>query len=173
MLDVRTAKRAVGSLSLLRFFPADPEARAALAEMLAVMCPDDAACEWLVARTLQLHNEWPGPLELRAVLCSRYRPSDGVEAYSAVWPTGIPSGNPTEQVCLPPGRAVSSDPHLEGLIADLAMRKRLPPDKAGAKPPCPATAEASSPPGIPPVGRTRPRPQESRESVSHKAGRNE
>lgn len=132
MLEAKTVKRALGSLSLLRFFPADEEARAMLGEILAAMCPNDEACEWLVRRTLELHNEWPGPVELRAILCSRYPPADGVDAYSSVWPEGIPPSKPaqTEVLALPPGRSSGPDPKLAGMIADLAVRKRLPPAEA-------------------------------------------
>jgi hypothetical protein len=127
MLDIETVRRAVGSLSLLRFFPADDEARGMLGEILAAMCPDDDACDWLVRRTLELHNEWPGPVELRAILCSRYPPADGVDAYSSIWTEGIPPSKPTQQelLALPPGPSSGPDPQLAAMIADLAVRKRL------------------------------------------------
>lgn len=135
MLEAKTVKRALGSLSLLRFFPADEEARAMLGEILAAMCPNDEACEWLVRRTLEVHNEWPGPVELRALLCSRYRPADGVEANSSAWPEGIPPSRPAQEdlPALPPGRSRGPDPELAQMVADLAVRKRLPP---GEEPPC-------------------------------------
>src|SRR5690349_7814500 len=76
---------------MLKFFPSDREARAAIVEMICEMASDECQVEWLVARALRLYNEWPGPRELRAAFCSKFRPRDGINAYSTVYLDGIPS----------------------------------------------------------------------------------
>lgn len=71
---------ALDELSLLKFFPSEPGARAVLLRMLCQMVAGPAELRWLVDTTLKYHNEWPGPLELRGIYCTHYKPKDGVEA---------------------------------------------------------------------------------------------
>jgi hypothetical protein len=123
-------ERAIGGLRLLRFNPlADPQATAALMEELAAMCPHRQALEWLAKRAPNVYTEWPGLRELRALLCSRFKPADGIDIDSAVYVDGIPSERlmEPERLALPPGHQTSADLELEGMIADLAVRKMLPP----------------------------------------------
>lgn len=35
--------------------------------------------EWLVRTMLTHYNEWPGPMELRAVFCTAFFPADGIQ----------------------------------------------------------------------------------------------
>jgi hypothetical protein len=121
--------KAVGKLRLLKMNPlSDPGVASALMEKLAAMCPHKEALEWLASRATDLYREWPGILELRALLCSRYKPADGVQTYSSVFEV-IPSEHPAQesaQLALPPAHTASADSALEGMIADLARRKALP-----------------------------------------------
>lgn len=71
---------ALDELSLLKFFPSEPGARAALLRMLCQMVAGPTELRWLIDTVLRYHNEWPGPLELRGIYCTHYKPKDGVEA---------------------------------------------------------------------------------------------
>jgi hypothetical protein len=123
-------KRAVGTLRLIRFSPlADADTASALMEELARMCPTLEGLEWVTRRTLQLYTEWPGLRELRAVLCARFQPADGIEVFSEVYSGGIPPQLPTAQdlPALPPGHVMTADPELDATVMNLASRKALPP----------------------------------------------
>jgi hypothetical protein len=81
-----------GELTLLKFFPSDDGGRRALFLMVGRMCANEDQVRWLVRRTLELCNEWPGPKALRQILCSKFTPADGVEAsFTDVFPEGVPS----------------------------------------------------------------------------------
>jgi hypothetical protein len=119
----------VAELTLLRFFPADEDGRAALVKLIGRMCSNEDQVSWLVQRVLSKCNEWPGPLVLRQFLCSKYKPADGIEAGgTSMFPDGIPSERRIDAPSLnllPPGRTVSADKELEFAVLDLAKRKRL------------------------------------------------
>ena len=123
-----TAKKAlqlVSSMSVLKFFPSEPGARAMIAQMLIRICGTEERAEWLVNRVLVLYDEWPGPMELRAVLCSKFQPADGIEADSTdkrYLDTGVPSEHPEEPE---PKQLESRDPECRALVTTLADRKRL------------------------------------------------
>jgi hypothetical protein len=91
MVNVKAATVEIAKLAMLKFFPADKEARNAIVQMVCEMAATDEQVKWLVHRALKLYNEWPGPKELRACFCSKFRPLDGINAYSAVYADGIPS----------------------------------------------------------------------------------
>ena len=102
--------KVLARLSLMRFFPADPEARAIIAEDLCDLAGGDEQLEWLARRLADLYSEWPGLRECRAVFCARYTARDGRETYSETYPGGIPSEtgrleNAPSQ--LAPGRAAA------------------------------------------------------------------
>jgi hypothetical protein len=81
MISAEVVSRAIDRLSLMPFFP--PQSSwPALVEVISEMCSTDEQIEWLSRRMLQLHDRWPGPHELRAVLCSKYKPADGIKANS-------------------------------------------------------------------------------------------
>jgi hypothetical protein len=86
--------RAMGRIALMKFFPAsDISARATVMLELIEMCSTDEQVEWLGNRVTALYTEWPGLRELRAVFCSKFKPADGIEVYSADtrFIDGIPS----------------------------------------------------------------------------------
>ena len=91
MINAKVLATAINRLATLRYFPSDKGVKVELAKMLNEMCSTDEQVEWLANRTTQLYTEWLGPAELRAVMCSRYCPADGIEADSAVFSEGIPS----------------------------------------------------------------------------------
>ena len=75
---------AIEDLSICEFFPREPGAQAAIMRLLAKMCPHREALKWLVAAYTDKIGKWHGPAELRGVLCTRFRPADGIEAYSSL-----------------------------------------------------------------------------------------
>ena len=71
---------ATADLSMLRYFPADELTRTGIMRLIERMCSTPAHVAELTRRVLAHYNDWPGPLELRGVLCTFARPKDGVEA---------------------------------------------------------------------------------------------
>jgi hypothetical protein len=102
MVDVKRAASDIAKLSLMKYFPPDPDARLALVEMICGFADDNEKIAWLVKRALAIFNEWPGPHELRALYCSRWRPADGTEAYSALFPADEYGGGFPRDPALPP-----------------------------------------------------------------------
>lgn len=82
--NARDLQQAVEDLSTCDFFPREPGAQAAVMRLLAKICPNKAALRWLVDTFVNRIGKWHGPTELRAVLCTRYRPQDGIEAWSQI-----------------------------------------------------------------------------------------
>lgn len=68
---------ACNDLSMLAFFP--HEARASVMTLLRTMCPHRRALKWLVAETVNHVGKWPGPAELRGLLCTRFDAADGID----------------------------------------------------------------------------------------------
>lgn len=118
-----------GELTLLRFFPGDQCARTALFLLVGRMCSNEDQVRWLVQRTLALCNEWPGPLVFRQILCSKFRPADGINAGSTeAFPEGVPSERRIDspaRIPLPPGHVASADKELDDAVRELAQWKRL------------------------------------------------
>jgi hypothetical protein len=116
-------------LTLLRFFPADENGRAALVALVGRMCSTEDQVRWLVKRTLALCNEWPGPVGLRQVLCSRFKPADGINAGGTVaFPDGVPSEKQIEApplLALPPGHVATVDAGYDRAIRLLAAVKDM------------------------------------------------
>lgn len=73
---------AVAELSILKFFPSDPAARTAIMRLLERMVPRGRVdcLEWLISTMVDRVGVWNGPVELRGVFCTRFKPADGVEA---------------------------------------------------------------------------------------------
>lgn len=95
-------RRALSRLALLRFFPQNnPEALAAVAELLSEMCADGAALARAVDSILREYSDWPGPSEFQRMVsyalypCGMWRrggkwipsPENGPE-YDIVEPNG-------------------------------------------------------------------------------------
>ncbi len=91
MITEEGMRKGIGILSMMKFFPAAPEAKAAVIELMGDLCRNDAEVLRLAKQVSTLHREWPGPLEVRAAMCGWTRPKDGIEVYSGVYPDGIPS----------------------------------------------------------------------------------
>ncbi len=132
MLSVNTLAKAVGTMSLMKMFPGGDEFRGALMELLGEMCETDEQVLWLARRMRDLYREWPGANEVRAVLCSKYSPKDGVEVFSDVFHDGIPSERMAAFPALPAANprmiegAVTEDWELNLELIELAKQKAMP-----------------------------------------------
>jgi hypothetical protein len=69
---------------MLAYYPSDPGTQGAIMTLLAGMCQSREALDWLVNQMVNRVGAWKGPAELRGVLCSRFKPADGVEADSSI-----------------------------------------------------------------------------------------
>ena len=120
------AAQAVSKLSLMAFFPSDSDARSALVWALMQLAETQEQLEWLVERALKLYSRWPGVGELRALYCSRFKPRDGVEAYSEIYQSGFPHESPAPVPPPPRATITTADREFEREIREAAERKRLP-----------------------------------------------
>lgn len=139
-MNVKAISESLAELGMLKYFPAGPEAQAGLLRMVCEMLdtkthvPPEEQAEWLVKRTLALYNEWPGPRELRAVFCSRFRPADGIEATADFqrFPEGIPPDPTLRKLPESPrlqierGLAATEDPELAAGFERLMAATTLP-----------------------------------------------
>ena len=148
-LDLVRVTKLISKLGgTMKYFPGDDDARLGIIEQVGGMCSTEDQVEWLVNRMPKLYADWPGMGEMRAVLCSKYKPKDGCESYSSTFPNGIPSEKPEKQWALPPastlalgpGEPISAAPSLNGYVQQLAEMKRMdnvnpikPPDLPAAR----------------------------------------
>lgn len=153
MVSALALNEALDVLAQLKFFPSEPGTRAEIGNLIGRMCANDTQVCWLAARAVALFNEWPGPLELRAVYCSKFTPLDGFEVHSTVYPDGVPSENPnwagpkiltaaeqkkllgaviTPELEAPPrarllpGQIASNDAQSDKLVARVIQHSRIP-----------------------------------------------
>ncbi len=129
MLDFDTVNGLLSELTLLKFFPSETPARIALAKLVAGMASTHEQVEWLVARTLSLCNEWPGPKVLRQIFCSKFKPADGVSVGpTEMFPDGLPPERPIQppmRPALPPGHVATLDANLDKQLQVVAAEKDL------------------------------------------------
>lgn len=125
MVNPKKVIEAVDRLGSLAMFPSSPGARAEIMALLERMVVNDTQLDWLVRTMIDHVGTWHGPKELRAVLCTRFRPADGIEEYSALpgfTPADIESSNREKAVPVLYGAA---DAKLLGDVAQAVKRKRL------------------------------------------------
>lgn len=145
MVNVKTAAESVArTIGMMKFFPADANTRLGIVRMICEMAADNEQVEWLGRRMIQLHNEWPGPIELRAVFCSKFKPRDGFETYSEIFVEGVPSEDEQKnltgiasgaRLALPGKCEVSADPELDKIISGIArtLKSRYSPARAATQ----------------------------------------
>ncbi len=82
----------VAELATLPYYRSEEAAHLAVVRIVGQMATNVDQVRWLVSRmTSGIYTEWPGPGELRACFCSKFKPADGIECHSSVYPDGIPS----------------------------------------------------------------------------------
>ena len=101
---------ALVQLAMLKFFP-QGQAQKAIAIFLEQICGDADRLQWLVAQLVNHVGEWPGPAEVRGLLCTRYRPADGQEANCT-----LPGYSPAD------GEAISTSRDVPKLAAPDAQK---------------------------------------------------
>ena len=88
----------VAELATLPFYRSEEAAHLAVVRIVGQMATNIDQVRWLVNRmTSGLYSEWPGPKELRACFCSKFKPADGIECGSSVYPDGIPSERASQE----------------------------------------------------------------------------
>jgi len=75
---------AVAQMTILRFFPAEPVARAMVMQVLSRIVGTSQQLNWLVDTLINRVGEWHGPAELRGIFCTRFKPADGIEANCSI-----------------------------------------------------------------------------------------
>ena len=77
----RQIAEAVEQMAMLQYFPSDASARKGIMHLLAAIVDRAERLQWLVDAMVNHIGTWYGPVELRGVYCTRFRPADGIEAY--------------------------------------------------------------------------------------------
>jgi hypothetical protein len=121
---------ASNKFKMLSYYPTDPGAQAAVMELLAAMCPHREALDWLVDAMVNRVGKWPGPAELRGVLCWHCRPADGIEAPCSLAGFTAADGERLHMQRLELGepgvrpKLVSADQNCQALVLSIADRRR-------------------------------------------------
>lgn len=119
---------AIANLGMCKYFPSSETARAAVKLLLAKMCPHKEALDWLIDTVVNKLGEWPGPAELRGILCTRFDPQDGVwfdcKTTVGFRPLDAFDRQMDEHLALKSG-GWTADEQSRSLIADLSKRKLL------------------------------------------------
>jgi hypothetical protein len=87
---IEAAVRRLGVI--IPFFPADEDARLMIMSALEDMIGSDTLygstpqqrLDWLVNAAVNVMRRWSSIPELRGIYCSRWKPADGLEAYSSL-----------------------------------------------------------------------------------------
>jgi hypothetical protein len=132
MIPADVAMHAARSMGAIPFFPADEDAQTAIANEIMAFCATVDQARWLVAKMIRTYTTWPGPREMRAAFCSKFRPQDGFEVGSAVYSDGVPTdrdqgaaqitGPDLLSLPAPPARSepVSENPELAKVVHAVA-----------------------------------------------------
>lgn len=76
----RDIENALDRLAILQYWPSDPVARKGIGLLLERIVDRADKLEWLVETMINRVGTWHGPMELRGVYCTRFKPADGIEA---------------------------------------------------------------------------------------------
>ena len=80
--DIENAVESLGAVGLVKYFPSDDRTVQVIMHELQRMVPTVEALNWLVEQFIRKIGAWHSLKELRAVLCARYEPLDGIHAIS-------------------------------------------------------------------------------------------
>lgn len=75
---------ATDQMQMLEYWRSDAAFIASVQTYLAKICPNVEALEWLTAALVNHIGKWPGPHELRGLLCTKYDAADGIDAYCSL-----------------------------------------------------------------------------------------
>ena len=116
---------ALVQLAMLKFFP-QGQAQKAIAIFLEQICGDADRLQWLVAQLVNHVGEWPGPAEVRGLLCTRYRPADGQEA-NCTLPGYSPADGEAKSASRDVTKLAAPDAQklLAGIVDDSGEMQRL------------------------------------------------
>lgn len=119
---------AAARLTALAMYPTNPAAHAEIMRLLQRMVPHAQALDWLVTTMIDRVGEWKGTAELRGLLCTRFKPADGVEAYCSL--AGFTPADSESQTLLEheDRERIETSEHrapLEREITELAKQKRV------------------------------------------------
>ena len=86
-MNPATIAKAVKRLAIIRFFPADADARLEIMEQIRRIVGDgelyrstpEQRLAWLIDTAVTHMREWKGLPELRGLYCTRWKPADGIE----------------------------------------------------------------------------------------------
>jgi len=136
MITSHVLEECILRLAILQFFPAAHSERLQVSDLIEKIAATDEQVQWLGNRMITLYSKWPGPREMRACFCSRYKPQDGISIFSEVYTEGIPSEVPPpkqlkegkQQKALPPGRndPVTEDPEMAATLTKAAKVMSMP-----------------------------------------------
>ena len=131
ILNPENVARMLSGLQLFPFFPQSGEAFDALVRMVGNMAETEDQVRWLVDRMLlNPYPKWPGPAEMRAVFCTRFKPKDGysiagsVVSPGEIVPNQLNKAEP-EYKKLERGEPVSEDLTLDASISALGELKDI------------------------------------------------
>ena len=79
MVTKEQALQAAMRLRVLKFYPNDRNVDLEVARIFGRMVSTNEQLNWLVETMVDKIGEWHGPMELRGVFCTRFKPCDGVE----------------------------------------------------------------------------------------------
>jgi hypothetical protein len=75
-------KQVADDLAMLTFYQSDN--RDAVIALLARICPHKRALYWLRDELIDHVGKWPGPADVRGLLCTRFDPADGVDQWCSL-----------------------------------------------------------------------------------------
>lgn len=98
------------ALAILQFYPVDPAAREQIMLLLSRLATTKERLDWLVETMIHRVGVWRGPVEMRGVYCSRFRPADGVDGNCRETPGFTPEEIEAENT-----RGIPAAPELKRL----------------------------------------------------------
>lgn len=121
MVNPKWVLQQVEEMASLKYFPTQGAALLSIGRLVCDMAENEEQVRWLVKRmTSGIYSEWPGPGELRACFCSRFRPRDGIDRCSEVYEISPPDPSAKLAPALPKqlaaGELITADPVLDAAV---------------------------------------------------------
>ena len=118
---------AVEELAAIPYFPQGAGAKLAIAVQLGRFVDNNQKLRWLVDSAVNAMKEWKGVAELRGLYCTRYKPSDGIEADCSLAGHTPEEGEMqyAQQIYSSPYKELATGAPFESEIKQLADRKKF------------------------------------------------